>query len=286
MPWYQAPAKINLGLWVGSPAENGYHPVDTVMQTVGIADQLYLEPQNHLAWETTPGAPPMDDRNLVVRAYHWCKRRLPNLPAVYGRLEKVTWVGAGLGGGSSDAAALIRWAYEGLPHLRSAAFLSETADLGMDVPFFIRGGAARAQGFGEAVTPLPSLKADGVVLANPGMALSTHAVYAAFDDLPDGAVSSVRGVDAVAQALAEGVMPAPGDLVNALEAAAFLVFPGLRDFRAAIEEASDGAPLALSGSGPTYYILGSDVDWASWMARRLMDRGLSRVVATSVSESW
>lgn len=284
MPWYQAPAKINLGLAVGSRDGTGFHVIDSVMQTVTMADQLYLEPRDHMLWESTSPAMPMDDHNLVVRAYAWAKRRLPNLSAVYGRLEKVTWVGAGLGGGSSDAAALIRWAFEGSPLMRNTDFLKAAAELGMDVPFFVLGGAARAQGYGERLTPLPSLRVGGVVLANPGVPLATEAVYQAFDAL--GMSSSPGSVDAVVKALECGELPSAEDLKNDLEEPAWAVMPRLREFRDLIRNAADGAAFALSGSGPTYYILGSDEDWAEWMARRLASRGVPWVQATAVSESW
>lgn len=285
MRWYQAPAKVNFGLWVGPRDSGGYHPVDSIMQGVAFSDQLYIESRDYMLWETTSPELVMDAGNLVVRAYAWAKARIPTLPSVYGRLEKVTWVGAGLGGGSSDAAAVIRWAFEQAPQLKDVDFLRQTAELGMDVPFFIRGGAARAQGYGQELTPVPSLANHALVLVNPGVPLATQAVYAAFDTLKP---SSEPGswIPAVAAALTEGERPLASDLKNSLEDAAFLVLPSLRDFRDVVVGAAGGMPAALSGSGPTYYILGSDEEWAEWMARRLKAAGMPRVQATMVSESW
>lgn len=284
MPWYQAPAKINLGLWVGRRDASGLHPVDTVMQTVSLFDQLYIEPRDHMLWESTSASLPMDEQNLVVRAYHWARDLMPGVPPVYGRLEKVIWAGAGLGGGSSDAAAMIRWAFHGSSHLRSSDFLTKTAELGMDVPFFIRGGAARATGHGEQIEAVPSLRAGGIVLANPGVSLSTPLVYRAFDEM--GVASDQKAVAAVIDALVHGDWPQPEDLINDLEGPAFEVLPGLRDFRDAIQRAADGAIFAMSGSGPTYYLLGDDEDWADWMARRLTARGIPRVQPATVLDSW
>lgn len=286
MPWYQAPAKINLGIWVGSRDASGYHAIDTVMQGIGFSDQLYLEPRDYMLWESTSLQVPMDEHNLVVRAYDWAKKRLTHVPNVYGRLEKVTWVGAGLGGGSSDAAALLRWAFRGSKRLTEASFLEASAELGMDVPFFIAGGASRAEGHGEKLTQVSSLKSGGLVLANPGMALSTAEVYAAFDA---GGCVSLRDsgrIDAVVQALKLGEIPLAQDLRNDLEESAFRVAPQLREFRDLVADAADGLAFALSGSGPTYYILGSDEEWADWMAQRLRLRGVPWVQATTVAESW
>lgn len=285
MPWYQAPAKVNLGLWVGPKDESGYHPVDSIMQAIAFSDQLYLEPRDYMLWESTSPHLVMDDRNLVVRAYAWAKARLPNLPWVYGRLEKVTWIGAGLGGGSSDAAALLRWAFERSPQLKQQDFLVQTAELGMDVPFFIRGGAARAQGYGDRLMPVPSLTGTALVLANPGVPLETKAVYGAFDRV-SGREDTGEWIMAVSEALRTGSRPPARDLRNSLEEAAFTVMPALRDFRDVIVRMADGASVALSGSGPTYYLLGSDEQWADWMARRLRAAGIPRVQATMISESW
>jgi 4-diphosphocytidyl-2-C-methyl-D-erythritol kinase len=254
------------------------------MQTVSMSDQLYLEPRDYMLWESTQSTLPMDSHNLVVRAYHWAKQRKPDLPSVYGRLQKVTWIGAGLGGGSSDAAALIRWAFEGSGQLRDWDFLAQTAQLGMDVPFFVIGGAARAQGYGERLQTMPSLSARGVVLANPGAPLSTSAVYEAFDEAGASSRESVR-IDAVVQALTSGQWPDAADLHNDLEWAAFQIMPSLREFRDVIGSAAEDAAFALSGSGPTYYIFGSDEDWAQWMAQRLLARGVPFVHATTVVES-
>lgn len=284
MPWYQAPAKINLGLGVGPRDATGFHPVDTVMQTVSLSDQLYIEPRDHMLWEASENAPALDEDNLVVRAYAWCVDKGAILPPLYGRLDKYIPVGAGLGGGSSDAAALIRWAFRGSDRLDDPEFLRETAALGKDVPFFIRGGAARAEGYGERLTPLPTVSFGGVVLANPGVSLSTPAVYQAFDTLYTG--EPMASLDRVQEALAHGRRLDQEDMANDLEEAAFLVMPDLKDFRGLLLDAADGAICALSGSGPTYYIVGEDEDWAEWMAARLRNRGVPWVQSTSVLDSW
>ena len=284
MPWYQAPAKINLGLRVGPRDATGYHPVDTVMQTVSLSDQLYIEPRDHMLWEASPNSPALDEDNLVVRAYAWCVDMGASLPPIYGRLDKYIPVGAGLGGGSSDAAALIRWAFHNSDRLSTPDFMRETAALGKDVPFFIRGGAARAEAYGERLTPLPTMTSSGVVLANPGISLSTAAVYQAFDSVCMR--DTLASLDGVHHALVEGHRVGPEDLVNDLEEAAFLVMPALKDFRGLLRGTADGAVCALSGSGPTYYIVGEDEDWAEWMAARLRNRGVPWVQPTSVLDSW
>ncbi|MCY0880083.1 MAG: 4-diphosphocytidyl-2C-methyl-D-erythritol kinase [Firmicutes bacterium] len=280
MPWYRAPAKINLGLRVGRRDARGYHPVDTVMQTVAFEDRLWLAPAPELRWEVSGAA--VTEDNLIVRAYRWCRARNPALPPVHGKLEKRIWTGAGLGGGSSDAAAVVRWAYAGDPRLALPDFHREASALGMDVPFFLLGGRARAQGYGERLTPLDVRRRWAVVLANPGFELSTAAVYEAYDALDTAPLEP--SLEAAWPALAEGGDLPQEALVNDLEEAAFRVEPRLRAFREVLRAAADGAPFALSGSGPTYYIVGNDPEWAAWMAHRLRDRGIARVYPTTTLE--
>lgn len=284
MPWYQAPAKINLGLWVGPRDASGYHPVDTVMQTVALSDQLYLEPQDHMLWESPSKDLPMDGKNLIVRAYAWCRDNLGALPPIYGRLNKVIPVGAGLGGGSSDAAAVIRWAIKQVGNVDFAHVIQASRALGMDVPFFIRGGTARAEGYGEGLSPVAPAISAGVVLANPGIFLSTARVYKAYDRV--GRASDASPSARVLEALMAGRLPDAHDLANDLEAPAFHVLPALRAFKAQLVEAAEGAPVAMSGSGPTYFILGTDEDWAEWMARRLRARGIPWAQPTTMLDSW
>lgn len=285
MPWFQAPAKINLGLWVGQRDTRGYHIIDTVMQGIGFSDQLYIESRDYMLWESIPPVVPMDEFNLVVRAYWWAKTQLPELSSVYGRLEKVIWMGAGLGGGSSDAAALLRWAFEGSERLKDPKWIASSQELGMDVPFFVRGGAARARGYGEQLTAIPSLKAGGLVLANPGLALSTARVYEAYDILGRESREAKR-IDAVVDALRTGDCPKAEDLKNDLEESAFHIAPRLREFKEHITRIADGSVFSLSGSGPTYYLLGSDEEWADWVARRLLKAGVRFARACTVAESW
>ncbi len=285
MPWFQAPAKINLGLWVGPRNAQGYHVIDTVMQGIGFSDQLYIESRDYMLWESIPSVVPMDECNLVVRAYRWAKTQIPELSSVYGRLEKVIWAGAGLGGGSSDAAALLRWAFQGSGCLKDPKWIASSQELGMDVPFFIRGGAARAKGYGEQLTAIPSLKVGSLVLANPGVSLSTAQVYEAYDTL--GRVShEAKWIDAVVDAMRAGDCPRAEDLKNDLEEPAFHIAPRLREFKEHIARIADGSAFSLSGSGPSYYLLGSDEEWADWMARRLLKAGVPFARACTVAESW
>jgi len=212
-----APAKLTLALEVGAVRPDGLHELRAEMVAVDLADELWFDDGDGLAVEG--GDPSLDTGpdNLVVRALHAVGRRA----AV--RLVKRVPVGGGLGGGSSDAAAVLRWAGCDDP----AVALS----LGSDVPFCLVGGRAEVGGAGEVVTPLPFV-AESFVLLVPPFAVDTGAVYRAFDELGPGP---------------------PG--ANQLTRAAAAVAPELAGWREALEEATGSEPI-LAGSGATWFVEG------------------------------
>jgi len=172
-------AKINLGLKVLCRRADGYHEIRTIMQTVDLADVLRLEPAaaTHLTC-TDPELSTGPD-NLVLRAVEVFNRRLPAAPCcVRLHLEKYIPLGAGLGGGSADAAAALR----GLNRLCGEPFSTEAlremaGRLGSDVPFLVGGGTALARGRGELLEPLRWEGELWYVLAYPGVAVSTAWAY-------------------------------------------------------------------------------------------------------------
>jgi 4-diphosphocytidyl-2-C-methyl-D-erythritol kinase len=208
--------------------------------------------------------------NLVRRAVAATRRAVGGgwsggpgpAPTVAARLDKRIPVAAGLGGGSSDAAATI----DGLVELWGAelddhARLALAAGLGSDVPFFAAGGPALVEGRGERVTPLHGLRgAPGILLVTPPCAVSTPDVFAAFAAIRgtgDGAVRSSSdhlaselrgGLSAADLAARAGVMAAANDLLQAVA----LVLPELVPFRRALTRLLH-RPIGLSGSGPTLW---------------------------------
>jgi 4-diphosphocytidyl-2-C-methyl-D-erythritol kinase len=212
-------AKLTLSLRVVGRRSDGYHEIDALMVSISDPrDRLEIEPAGHTSIEVTgpfaDGAP-ADETNLVWRALDAVGVRA----AV--RLHKGIPHGAGLGGGSADAAAVLR-AFDG--DARAAAAL------GADVPFCLLGGAARVRGVGDQLEPLP-VPSLHVVVATPPFGCSTAAVYAAWDALGS---------------------PTGGD--NDLEAAAVHVEPRLGPFRRAVEAAA-GVPAVLAGSGSSYAVV-------------------------------
>jgi 4-diphosphocytidyl-2-C-methyl-D-erythritol kinase len=189
-------------------------------------------------------------------------------------LHKEIPAGSGLGGGSADAAAALRAGDRLLElGLDSTALLGLAARIGSDVAFCVLGGTAWMRGRGEVVEPLPAVGAMPLVVAAPAFAVSTAAVYAAWDDL--GSPRSERAVTAP-EAVA-GLLP--GGLVNDLEPAAEAVEPRLRPFREALENLA-GAPAILAGSGSAHAVVVPDSERARDLAREVRFRLGVRAWAT------
>ena len=193
-----APAKLTLSLRITGVRPDGYHLLEAEMVTLDLADRLVVEPGDGLVVvdagagitadsEGSPGAGdvPTGGDNLVARALDLAGRRARVT------LHKSIPAGAGLGGGSADAAAILRWA--GFDDERRAA------QLGADVAFCLRGGRARVAGIGEIIEPLP-FERRTFTLCTPPFACSTAAVYRAWDEL--GGPAGVAGNDLEAAALA------------------------------------------------------------------------------------
>jgi len=218
----RAPAKLTLSLRVVGARPDGYHLLDAEMVTVGLADVLVFAAGDGLEVGGDPHAVagvPTGDDNLVRRALAAVGR------TAHVRLEKHVPAGAGLGGGSADAAAVLRWA--------GYSDLGVAVSLGADVPFCLVGGRARVTGVGEGVEPLPFVEATYTLLVPP-LSVSTAAVYAAWDRLGGPSV----------------------DGPNDLEPAALAVEPRLAQWRDQLAAATGVRP-QLAGSGSTWFVPGA-----------------------------
>jgi 4-diphosphocytidyl-2-C-methyl-D-erythritol kinase len=274
-----APAKLNLTLAVVGRREDGYHALHSVMVSLAFGDAVAVSAAPAGARGDTlriAGLPfPATADNLVLRAIDATRAAVrdatwaggPADPApLAARLTKRIPVAAGLGGGSSDAAASIAAALEAwgasLPPARAAAL---AACLGSDVPFFLAGGVALVTGRGEFVEPLPDLRgeAPAVLIVTPRLPVSTPAVFAAYR----GGARPVEGgaALAVSECLVADIRSglAPSDLIaraeelaaaNDLLPAALSVAPPLAGFRRALQSIL-GRPVGQSGSGPTAWVL-------------------------------
>ena len=269
-----AAAKVNLALEVLSKRADGYHEIATVMQAVDLSDGLTLEDAPSIEVRTSAPGVPTDERNLAYRAAAMLQAAAKVERGVRITLDKRIPVAAGLGGGSTDAAAVLaglnrlwglRWPRERLEELATG--------LGMDVPFFLRGGAALGTGRGERLTAISSAVLP-LVLVNPRFPVSTAETY--------GRVTPAMYTDggrarAMAAALARrGPARVAASLYNGLALAARPGYPQIAQMEAALT-AAGALGAMMSGSGPT--VFGVARSWEQ--ARQIRTR-----VARGAWECW
>ena len=276
-----APAKLNLTLSVGRLRPDGYHDLHSVMVPLAVADRLSLARAHgaadslHVDTEDGPRAGAPDD--LVLRGIAAARiavgralgRGADPFPLA-ARLEKRIPIAAGLGGGSSDAAAALDGALEAWGTTGAVAADERVAlamGLGSDVPFFLVGGPALVEGRGDRLTPLrtPLGPPVGVVVVTPALGVPTPEAFRRFDGGGDAAPADPRSARVSSQHLADELRAGlPGaDLVaragvlataNDLVPAAAAIVPELRAFRRSLARHL-GRPVGQSGSGPTLWAL-------------------------------
>jgi len=177
---FLCPAKINTFLSVGPPDASGYHPIRTEFQTVSLGDEMTIEagePEVRFLGAEVPA------ENTVTKALRLLSELVP-LPSLRITVEKRIPMASGLGGGSADAGGLLRWVRGQFPGVPVAEFAAIAASIGADVPFFLVGGRAFAEGYGERLRSLPSLPARWLVLAKPNVDCPTAEMYRALDAKP------------------------------------------------------------------------------------------------------
>lgn len=250
----RAYAKINLTLDVLGRRTDGYHDLATIMQTIDLYDTICLTLRNDAHMRLVCSRPELNnEENLVVRAVELVRHRLGLCQGITIELDKRIPMAAGLGGGSSDAAAVLvalqRWWQ--LP-LSSDDLLEMAADLGSDVPFFLNGGLALCEGHGERVTPLTPfwpVEMRWLLLLKPSISISTATV---FRNLTAQAYTDGSHSRSVMEVLLASRMPQPANLHNGLEQSVLEHYPEVAQARHALLNA--GAPFVrLSGSGPTLF---------------------------------
>jgi|FaiFalDrversion3_1042247.scaffolds.fasta_scaffold00309_2 4-diphosphocytidyl-2-C-methyl-D-erythritol kinase len=275
----RAPAKINWTLEVLGRRPDGYHQVATVLQTIALWDELELEPAPGLELETVDG-PALGEEDLALRA----ARLLLPQGGVRLRLRKGIPVGAGLGGGSSDAAAALRGVRSLFRlHLCDQELARLAATLGSDVPFFLHGGTALATGRGELVSPLPDAPTVWLVLLVPPLSLpgKTGEMYR---HLSPASYSDGSFTRAFLQRLAERGMVDEGLMHNAFEAVAYALWPDLASYRRALLRAG-ARRVHLAGSGPALFALTAEAHQAEALAGRLRAEGLAPLLARTVGRA-
>jgi len=274
----QAPAKLNLALSVGPPNAAGMHPIASWMVTVNYHDDLHLtrlspgtlsryailwhkdaKRRSEINWSIT--------KDLAVRAHLALEQHINrNLP-VQLKLEKRIPVGGGLGGGSSDAAAMLL-AVNDLFELELSLdeLASIGATLGSDVPFLVHGGSAVVEGLGDRLTHHPRTSPIHAVLAFPDAACPTGRVYNLFDELSKG--SAKLREDAVNRLATSNGSLRPDAPFNDLARAALRAAPTLENSLAEISRLAE-RPAHITGSGSSLFVVTDDATHAVALAQAI-----------------
>lgn len=250
----KAPAKINLSLDVLGKRNDGFHDVEMVMTTIDLSDRIELrsldKDEIHVSLESR--YVPNDERNLAYRAAQLIKERYRITYGIHIKIEKKIPVSAGLGGGSSDAAAVLRglnrlWALNIAPEELAQIGLR----IGSDVPFCVMNETALVKGRGEIIEKLPRPPSCWVVLAKPNIGISTKMV---FRNLVVGNLSHPNTAAIIEGLETRDFLKICNHMENALEEVTFQLSPEIQVIKDKMLQAGAGSVI-MSGSGPTVYSL-------------------------------
>lgn len=263
-----APAKINFTLDVLSKRTDGYHEVATVMQTIALGDIIQLTEAPDIEVETDHPQVPLGRANLAVRAAELLANKTGITRGIKIRIKKQIPIAAGLAGGSTDAAAVLRglnklWKLD----LSDKLLFEMAAKLGSDVAFCLLGGTALGKGRGEQLTSLSPLPKFGVIIVKMPFAVSTQEVYQRF--CPNLNVKPTT--ETLIQALGSGNRQAIIEAMsNMLEQVTITMHPEIAQVKAQLCRAGALGAL-MSGSGPTVFGLTETLEEARHVASRLPD---------------
>lgn len=262
-------AKINLGLQITGKLPNGFHTINSCLYPIPWCDALEFVEAKKTSFLSSgipiPGSP---KNNLVLKAHKLLKRDMP-IPELSIHLHKAIPMGAGLGGGSADAAFILKNLNSHYQFFLDDSIMEDyAAELGSDCPFFIQNIPALATGTGTDLTPLPlSLKGLHIVVINPGIHISTQEAYA-------GVTPKSADVDLSEVLLSKDFDRWKKELVNDFESPLFKKHTVLQDLKQELYE-SGALYASMSGSGSTLFgIFSEAIDlpdhWAAMESRQLV----------------
>jgi 4-diphosphocytidyl-2-C-methyl-D-erythritol kinase len=279
----RARAKLNLYLEVGPRREDGYHDLCTVFQTIDLYDKVAITVHDKGGISLKCNWPylPTDSRNLAYRAAElFFAHTGKDNPGIYINMKKVIPVGAGMAGGSTDAATVLRLLNRAFGYPLSKRELLELGlQLGADVPFCLTGGTMLAEGVGEQLSPLPDLPPCGIVVCKPGFSVATKKAYELFDAC---APEASPGFDGMRQALEQGDLDAVcGNLFNSLEAPVVAEYPPIGTLIRRLQELG-ALGVRMTGSGAACFGIWPTVEEAEAAAAELRKRWAAVFVTTPV----
>lgn len=268
-------AKINLGLDVLGRRENGYHDVRMVMQTIYLYDNVKLEKRQEegIVVETNLFFLPADENNIAYKAAKLLFDEFELGGGLHIQLEKHIPVAAGLAGGSSNAAAVL----VGMNRmydlgLSQKELMERGVKLGADVPYCILRGTVLAEGIGEVLTLLPAMPKCYILIAKPGISVSTKAVY---DKLDSKKIEEHPDIDGILEGLQdENLSKIAAAMGNVLEKVTIEDYPIIEEIKDAMK-AAGALNAMMSGSGPTVFGIFEDKTKAREAQQRIRQSKLA-----------
>ena len=274
----KALAKINLGLDVLGRRENGYHDVRMVMQTIYLYDNVTVEKTEEagIHLECNLFYLPVDETNIAYKAAKLLMEEFDIREGVRIVLDKHIPVAAGLAGGSANAAAVL----VGMNRLFSLGLsqqelMDRGVSLGADVPYCVMRGTVLAEGIGEVLTPLPPLPKCYVLIAKPGISVSTKTVY---EKLDSQEISEHPDIDGILEGLdKQDIYKVASSMGNVLETVTIGDYPIIEEIKNVMKE--EGALNAMmSGSGPTVFGIFDDKSKARQAQERMRQLQIAKQV--------
>lgn len=274
----KALAKINLGLDVIRRRQDGYHEVRMIMQTIHLYDQLFIRKTKEagISVESNLSFLPVDESNLAYKAAKLLQDMYGIKEGVSIELQKYIPVAAGMAGGSTDAAAVLYGMNElfGLG-LKRQKLMELGAGLGADVPYCLMRGTALAEGIGEKLKSLPPMPKCPVLIAKPGIGVSTKFVY---ENLVLDENSPHPDISAQIAAIRRGDLQAVArHMGNILETVTVPKYPVIDEIKRCMTEAGALASM-MSGSGPTVFGLFEDERTAKAAYQKMRQSGFAKQV--------
>ena len=280
----KANAKINLGLDVIRKRQDGYHEVRMIMQMLSLHDQVTIEKTDEpgIMLSTNLSFLPCDERNIAWKAARMMQEAYGLTGGVRIRLEKRIPVAAGMAGGSTNCAAVLKGMNElyGLG-LDTKALMEIGVKLGADVPYCIMGGTALSEGIGEILTPVSPMPACHILVAKPPFSVSTKEVY---EGLRLDQLKEHPDIDGILRALETGDLCGVTDrLANVLETVTMVRHPEIGQIKNLMLEAGAMGAL-MSGSGPTVFGIFNSRPAAEAAGQMIRERSLARQI--HVTRPW
>jgi len=266
---FQAAAKINLYLDILGRRSDGYHEIESIIQSVRLYDKIILRLKGReIKIRCTHPEVPLDEENTCYRAAEILLTVLGMRQGLEIEIQKNIPIGSGLGGGSADAAATLIGMRKLFQIDIPFSDLSKLAlELGSDVPFCLLGGTALVRGRGEKIIPLPLLKNGWFILVDPGISISTSWVYSRLQGKLTKKRLNIKLIkELIKKEGMRGVSKFP--LYNKLEEVVIERFPTLRDIKAKLIEAGATGAL-MTGSGSTIFAVAEDEERVKSILGRL-----------------